>query len=366
MKDSIIKVFKFIGLGFLEPVVRLCAGEDSQKNTIEIFKKIIAPIASILLFVGVWHSGSKKLYNMEADYKIAKVLKDQGQIEADKMKACIESGDASCQPNTLPSPAQVWASYKVLLEDHRIISADKNAFIEKTAVMNEKRVAQGKDAIVYTGRPSFVDQIKTSIKTVFAGFFLALLIATPIGIIIGLSDTLRTSFNWLIQILKPVSPVVWLLLVFMIVKTLTKDSTGDTSFIISFISVGLCSMWATLVNTAMGVATVDKDYINVAKVLKLGTLQKIFKVILPASLPLIFTGLRITLSVAWMVLIAIELLAQSPGLGSFVWEEFQNGAMDSNSKIIVAMFVIGFIGFLLDRIMLTIQKFISFDKNEGI
>ena len=282
------------------------------------------------------------------------------------MKACIESGDVSCQPNTLPSPSQVWASYKLLLKDHKIISADKDAFKQKTAAMNEKRVAQGKNPIVYTGRPSFVDQIKTSIKTVFAGFLLALLIATPIGIIIGLSETLRTSFNWLIQILKPVSPVVWLLLVFMIVKTLTKDSNGDTSFIISFISVGLCSMWATLVNTAMGVSSVDKDYINVAKVLKLGSLQKIFKVILPASLPLIFTGLRITLSVAWMVLIAIELLAQSPGLGSFVWEEFQNGANDSNSKIIVAMFVIGFIGFLLDRIMLTIQKFISFDKNEGI
>jgi nitrate/nitrite transport system permease protein len=366
MKDSIIKGFRFIGLGFFEPLVRLIAGEDSKKYSTEVLKKIIAPIASILLFIGIWYSGSKSLFNTEANYKIEKVRKEQGDAEAAKMKACIESGDFSCQPNTLPSPSQVWASYKLLLKDHKKISADKNAFKQKTAALNAKRTAQGKNPIVYTGRPSFVDQIKTSIKTVFAGFLLALLIATPIGIIIGLSETLRTSFNWLIQILKPVSPVVWLLLVFMIVKTLTKDSTGDTSFIISFISVGLCSMWATLVNTAMGVSSVDKDYINVAKVLKLGSLQKVFKVILPASLPLIFTGLRITLSVAWMVLIAIELLAQSPGLGSFVWEEFQNGANDSNSKIIVAMFVIGFIGFLLDRIMLTIQKFISFDKNEGI
>jgi nitrate/nitrite transport system permease protein len=366
MKDAILRTLRFLGLGFLEPVVRLAAGEDSKKNTIEILKKIVAPIASILLFLGVWYTGSKSLYNTEANYTIEKALREQGQVEADKVKACIESGDLSCQPNTLPSPSQVWASYKLLLKDHNTIAADKKAFKLRTAALNEKRVAQGKEPIVYTGRPSFVDQIKTSIKTVFAGFLLALLIATPIGIIIGLSETLRTSFNWLIQILKPVSPVVWLLLVFMIVKTMTKDATGDTSFIISFISVGLCSMWATLVNTAMGVSSVDKDYINVAKVLKLGALQKIFKVILPASLPLIFTGLRITLSVAWMVLIAIELLAQSPGLGSFVWEEFQNGANDSNSKIIVAMFVIGFIGFLLDRIMLTIQKFISFDKNEGI
>lgn len=121
-------------------------------------------------------------------------------------------------------------------------------------------------------------------------------------------------------------------------------------------------MWATLVNTSVGVSTVNTDYINVAKVLNLGVFQKIFKVILPSAIPLIFTGLRITVSVAWMVLIAIELLAQSPGLGSFVWEEFQNGANDSNAKIIVAMFIIGIIGFLLDRVMFWIQQSVSFEK----
>ncbi len=328
-----------------------------------ILRKVVVPIVSILLFIGLWHMGSKALFNVEANYKIEKALTDQGQAAADATKACIASGDLSCQPNTLPSPSQVWASFNTLLADHKTISADKLAFKEKTAALNEKRIAAGKEPITYTGRPSFVDQIGTSLKTVFAGFLLALVIAVPIGIIIGLSETLRSSFNWLIQIFKPVSPVVWLLLVFMIVKTMTKDSNSDSAFIISFISVGLCAMWATLVNTAMGVATVDKDYINVAKVLKLGALQKVFKVILPSSLPLIFTGLRITLSVAWMVLIAIELLAQSPGLGSFVWEEFQNGANDSNSKIIVAMFLIGIIGFLLDRIMLVVQNAVSFNKN---
>ena len=329
-----------------------------------MLRKVIVPLASIVLFIGLWHAGAKALYNIEADYKIQKALTDQGQVAADAMEACIVSNDISCQPNTLPSPSQVWESFNSLIADHQIISEDKRAFREKTAALNEKRISEGKESITYTGRPSFVDQIFTSLKTVFAGFLLALIIAVPIGIIIGLSETLRSSFNWLIQVFKPVSPVVWLLLVFMIVKTMTKDSNQDSAFIISFISVGLCSMWATLVNTAMGVSSVDKDYINVAKVLKLGPFQKIFKVILPSSLPLIFTGLRITLSVAWMVLIAIELLAQSPGLGSFVWEEFQNGANDSNSKIIVAMFLIGIIGFLLDRIMLTIQNMVSFNKNE--
>src|SRR5690606_17605997 len=281
---------------------------------------------------------------------------------AEQVRECIASDDISCQPNTLPSPSQVWASYKTLLADHYAISADKAAFKEKTAALNAQREANGETPIVYTGRPSFVDQIFTSLKTVFAGFALAFLVAVPIGIIIGLSKTLRSSVNWLMQIFKPVSPVVWLLLVFMIVKTLMRDSDGDSSFIISFISVGLCAMWATLVNTSMGVSSVDKDYINVAKVLQLGIGQKIFKIILPSSFPLIFTGLRITLSVAWMVLIAIELLAQSPGLGSFVWEEFQNGANDSNAKIIVAMFVIGIIGFMLDKIMLMLQKLVTFDK----
>ncbi|AUP77607.1 ABC transporter permease [Flavivirga eckloniae] len=368
MKQSVTlnKVTKFIGLGFFSTLKALFTGKLEKEDFRDFLRKVVVPILSIILFIGLWHAGAKKLYNIEAEYKINKALTEQGQAEADAMAACIASGDVSCQPNTLPSPVQVWESYRSLLRDHNIISADKAAFKEKTAALNAKRIADGKDPITYTGRPSFVDQIFTSLKTVFAGFLLALLIAVPIGIIIGLSKTLRSSFNWLIQIFKPVSPVVWLLLVFMIVKTMTKDSNSDSAFIISFISVGLCSMWATLVNTAMGVASVDKDYINVAKVLKLGAFQKVFKVILPSSLPLIFTGLRITLSVAWMVLIAIELLAQSPGLGSFVWEEFQNGANDSNSKIIVAMFVIGIIGFLLDRLMLTVQNMVSFNKNDGI
>ena len=328
-----------------------------------VWKWFLIPFISIILFLGIWQIGAKWLYSIEADYKIERALSDQGQAAADAMRECIASGDISCQPNTLPSPAQVWASAGTLMADHRTILADKREFREKTAAINVERMAEGKEPIVYTGRPSFIDQIFTSLKTVFAGFILALLIAVPIGIIIGLSENLRNAFNWLIQVFKPVSPVVWLLLVFMIVKTVTKDSNSDSAFIISFISVGLCSMWATLVNTAMGVSSVDKDYINVARVLKLKPLQKVFKIILPSSLPLIFTGLRITLSVAWMVLIAIELLAQSPGLGSFVWEEFQNGANDSNSKIIVAMFVIGIIGFLLDRIMLTIQNMVTFNQN---
>jgi nitrate/nitrite transport system permease protein len=135
------------------------------------------------------------------------------------------------------------------------------------------------------------------------------------------------------------------------------------AFLISAITVSLCSLWPTLINTALGVASLDKDYINVSRVLQLGHITKVFKVVIPASLPYIFTGLRISLGVGWMVLIAAEMLAQNPGLGKFVWDEFQNGSSESLAKILVAVFTIGIIGFILDRIMVTLQKAVSFNQD---
>ena len=326
------------------------------KNPLASLKNAAFTLLTIAIFILVWHLGAKALYNIEASRKINKAEKEQGHAAAEAMRACIASGDVSCKPNTLPSPAQVITAFQTLWADHKIVSQKKAEFYASTKKVNASRRAQGLPGLTYTGRPSFIDQVITSIKTVLAGVLLASLIAIPIGILLGLSARLRSSINWFIQIFKPVSPVVWLLLVFMIVKTVMTNSDMDKSFVISFISVGLCSMWATLVNTSVGVSSVDKDYLNVASVLQLSTFKKVFKVILPASIPMIFTGLRITVSVSWMVLIAIELLAQSPGLGKFVWDEFQNGAADSNAKIIAAMFVIGIIGFMLDRIMMFVQQ----------
>lgn len=332
------------------------------KSLPAIGKSLGITLVSMLLFLAAWQLSANYLYGVEADARISRVMSEQGTAAAEEMRACIASGAVSCKPNTLPAPAEVVKAAQQLLADHRAIAVEKADFITKTAAVNAQRATAGLDLITYTGRPSFVDQIFTSLKTVAVGFLIALFIAVPIGVMMGLNEQLRMAFNWFIQVFKPVSPVVWLLLVFMIVKTMTMGSDSDTSFLISAISVGLCSMWPTLVNTSVGVSSVNQDYINVAKVLKLGIGKKIFKVVLPSAIPLIFTGLRITVSVAWMVLIAIELLAQSPGLGSFVWEEFQNGANDSNAKIIVAMFVIGFIGFLLDRLMYYVQQSVSFEK----
>jgi len=125
----------------------------------------------------------------------------------------------------------------------------------------------------------------------------------------------------------------------------------------------LCCMWPTLINTAVGVSSVDKDLVNVGKVLRLGWFTKVFKIILPSAMPMIFTGLRLSLSIGWMVLIAAEMLAQNPGLGKFVWDEFQNGSSNSLGRIMVAVVTIGFIGFLLDRGMLMLQRRVSWDKS---
>ena len=127
------------------------------------------------------------------------------------------------------------------------------------------------------------------------------------------------------------------------------------SFVVSAITVTLCSLWPTLINTAHGVSSIDKDLRNVGRVLRLSWPKMIVKLVLPSSLPLIFTGLRLSLGVGWMVLIAAEMLAQNPGLGKFVWDEFQNGSSASLAKIMVAVLTIGIIGFLLDRAMLALQ-----------
>jgi len=143
----------------------------------------------------------------------------------------------------------------------------------------------------------------------------------------------------------------------------TNDGMFSKSFLISAITVTLCSLWPTLINTALGVSSIDKDLVSVSRVLKMNTYTKITKLVLPSSLPLIFTGLRLSLGVGWMVLIAAEMLAQNPGLGKFVWDEFQNGSSQSLARIMVAVFTIGIIGFLLDRVMYALQSMFTFTNN---
>ena len=139
----------------------------------------------------------------------------------------------------------------------------------------------------------------------------------------------------------------------------SADPILPKAFVISALVVMLCSLWPTLINTAVGTSSIDKDLLNVGRVLKLGWFAKLTRLVLPSALPYIFTGMRLSLGVGWMVLIAAEMLAQNPGLGKFVWDEFQNGSSQSLARIMFAVIVIGFIGFLLDRIMMSLQTLAS-------
>jgi len=267
-----------------------------------------------------------------------------------------------------PGPVDVAGQFSNLYSEHQAEREKETAFYDRQQERNAKRQAADPDYSPkkrkYTGKETFLDQIGTSLVTVMSGFLVAAVIAIPLGIAIGLSKRLNTAVNPVIQIFKPVSPLAWLPLVTMVVSALyvTPDPVVPKSFLNSMITVTLCCLWPMVINTAFGVSTIDQDLVNVSKVLRLPALKHVVKIVLPASIPMIFTGMRLSLSIAWMVLIAAEMLAQNPGLGKFVWDEFQNGSSESLGRIMAAVIVIGFIGFLLDRGMLVIQRFVSWDK----
>jgi len=272
----------------------------------------------------------------------------------------------------VPGPAKVWEQTLTLYDEHIEERSKELAFYDRQEKRNAAKLAKDPDAKVkirdYTGKPTFFDQIGTSVFTVMTGFIIASLIAIPIGIISGLSSLIYNAINPLIQIFKPVSPLAWLPIVMIIVSAvyITDDPMFSKSFITSAITVTLCSLWPTIINTTVGVSTIDKDLLNVSRVLRLNWFTHIVKIVLPSSVPMMFAGLRVSLGIGWMVLIAAEMLAQNPGLGKFVWDEFQNGSSDSLARIMVAVFAIGIIGYLLDLLMLMLQRSVSWDKGAVI
>ena len=322
-------------IAWLAPIVGIAKGEDVSGNIQTIVKTLGLPLAGLLVFLMIWHAAASNINT------------SLGQF---------------------PGPSDVVTQTKGLISEH-IAERDKaDAFYERQEKRNAARVAKDPEYVPkirpYTGKPTYIDQIGTSLVTVMSGFILASLIAIPFGIVIGLSANLYSAFNPVIQIFKPVSPLAWLPIVTMVVSALyvSDDPMVPKSFVTSMITVMLCCLWPTVINTAVGVASIPKDLINVSQVLRLSYMEHVRKIVLPSSIPMVFTGLRLSLGIAWMVLIAAEMLAQNPGLGKFVWDEFQNGSSDSLGRIMVAVITIGLIGFFLDRMMLTIQRYVSWDK----
>lgn len=339
MKDKLINFLELIGFVWLVPLVKMASGEQPRRQLNDLTKMIGLPLLAMGIFMSAW------------------------QMSASQITTSL---------GQLPGPVQVWEQVEGLHAEYAQDLEREQAFLERQRERHAQMLEKNPDAEVrvreYRGRTTFDEQVLTSLFTVFVGFFLASLIAIPIGIISGLSQNFYAAINPLIQIFKPVSPLAWLPIVTILVSALyvSEDPMFAKSFITSAITVMLCSLWPTLINTAVGVSSIDRDLINVGRVLKLGYFATIWKIVLPSSMPMIFTGLRISLGIGWMVLIAAEMLAQSPGLGKFVWDEFQNGSSDSLARIMVAVIAIGLIGFALDRVMLMLQRWFSYDKNAVI
>lgn len=331
--EKLANLLAIIGFSFLTPLVNLAKGEDPKQQFKALWQTLGVPLLAIGLFLLAWSGGASQ------------VKTSLGEI---------------------PGPVAVYTQFEELLAEHDRMRDKEAAFYERQDARNAKFIANGQPERVkersFTGKPTYIDQIWTSLQTVFFGFLIATLIAVPLGIFSGLSGTVNAALSPLIQVFKPVSPLAWLPIVTMVVSALylTPYEFMPKSFLISAITVTLCSLWPTLINTALGVSSIDKDLLNVAKVLQLKQRDQIFKLVIPSSLPLIFTGLRLSLGVGWMVLIAAEMLAQNPGLGKFVWDEFQNGSSVSLARIMVAVFTIGIIGFGLDRVMYTLQAAFTF------
>jgi len=188
-----------------------------------------------------------------------------------------------------------------------------------------------------------------SLILVAKGYAIALIIGTPIGFMLGLSKTFTKAFDPIIQILRPVSPLAWLPLGLV----LFLGAGRNASELGALFTIAVCAMWPTVLNTAVGVRSIPQDYLNVAKVLKLSRTKTLFKVLIPATLPYMFTGFRLSLGIAWLVIVAAEMLTGRPGVGGFLWQEYN--ALNY-SRIILCIITIGVVGFVLDRLMSVVER----------
>lgn len=191
-------------------------------------------------------------------------------------------------------------------------------------------------------------QLLYSLKRVLSGYFLAALVAIPVGFLIGMSPLMHKALDPFIQVLKPISPLAWMPLALFILK----DSEVSSVFVIF-----ICSIWPMLINTAFGVSSVKKDYINVARTHELGGLRTAFLVILPAAAPTILTGMRISIGIAWLVIVAAEMLVGGTGVGYYVWNEWNN--LDLTS-VVFSILMIGVVGMVLDLMLARATKLVQY------
>lgn len=271
-----------------------------------------AAVLSLLLFglfIGVWHlatSGTGTTVSMDPEY------------------AKLVGASASQGKSAMPGPAEVGA---------KIWEHLKNPFYDRGS--NDKGVGI---------------QLAFSIARVAAGYLVAVAAAVPIGFLIGMSPLMSRALDPFIQVLRPISPLAWMPLALYTIR----DSSLSSIFVIF-----ICSLWPMLINTAFGVGTVRSEWLNVARTLEVGVFRRAFTIILPAAAPTILTGMRISIGIAWLVIVAAEMLVGGTGIGYFVWNEWNNLSI---TNVITAIVVIGVVGMLLDQVLARATRLVSFPE----
>jgi nitrate/nitrite transport system permease protein len=273
--------------------------------------RLTAAFLSLLLlgvFLGVWHLATlPKAATQKVDDEYAKLVGAQA---------------ATGQKSTFPAPMDF---------GKKLVEHATDPFYDKGP--NNKGIGL---------------QLLYSVGRVLLGFSLAALLAIPLGFLIGMSPLAYRAFDPFIQILKPISPLAWMPLALFTLK----DSSVSAVFVIF-----ICSIWPMLINTAFGVASVRRDWLNVAKTLEVKPLRKAFQVILPAAAPTILTGMRISMGIAWLVIVAAEMLVGGTGIGYFVWNEWNNLSI---TNIMSGILAIGLVGMLLDLMVGRLQKLVTY------
>ncbi|HEX7863745.1 MAG TPA: nitrate ABC transporter permease [Variovorax sp.] len=280
------------------------------------FKAALVSLLMFLLLVGVWQvatapvAGGSAAAGMTAE-----------QIEYQKMLG-KDPTQGQVKSSGFPTPAEMAATaWKHL----------SNPFYDNGP--NDKGIAI---------------QLAYSLARVGLGFALACAVAVPLGFVIGMSPLLQKAFDPFIQVLKPISPLAWMPLALYTIK----DSSVSGIFVIF-----ICSVWPMLLNTAFGVASVKREWLNVASTLEVKPLRRAFRVILPAAAPTILTGMRISMSIAWLVIVAAEMLVGGTGIGYFVWNEWNNLSL---TNVIFAILLIGVVGMLLDQAFAGLQRRVTY------
>lgn len=264
----------------------------------------------LLFFVGVWHVATLPRAAVQT-------------VDAEYAKL-VGASAASGRKSALPGPTEVGA---------RLWSHISDPFYDNGP--NDKGIGV---------------QLGYSLARVLAGYLLAALVAIPAGFLIGMSPTLYKAFDPFIQVLKPVSPLAW-----MPLALFTLEDSGVSAVFVIFI----CSLWPMLINTAFGVGSVRREWLNVARTLEVGPVRKAFRVILPAAAPTIMTGMRISIGIAWLVIVAAEMLVGGTGIGYFVWNEWNNLSI---SNIICGILAIGLVGMALDRGLERLTRLVTFPE----